>query len=150
MQQDFLFLLPQFLLIGPASASKPSHRRGPPTTAGLPTTRSPSLQYTLLHGFSYDPSVFDCFKFLAPSLILNPVLLLHSGIAMFTYLLTRLEGYDQTSTYVRPHLDHENLCWLYSVFIVFEQIITFQRYDRFKGNMEDERTSVARGFSHEC
>jgi hypothetical protein len=75
------------------------------------------------------PLHFDCFKFLAPGLILNPVLFLHSVIAMPTYLRTRLEGYDQTSTYVRPHLDfhkHKNLCWLYSVFIVFEQIITFQ------------------------
>lgn len=82
-----------------------------------------------------------------PSLILNPVLFLHCVIALLTYLPLRLEGYDRTSTYVRPHLDlhkHENLCWLYSVFIVFVQIIAFQRYDWFKGNREDERTSVAR------
>jgi hypothetical protein len=86
----FPFLSPS-IFTSSESASKPLHRRGPPATEGLPTTRRPFLQYTLLHGFSYDLSIFECFKFLASSLILNPVLFLHSVIAMLTYLLTCLE-----------------------------------------------------------
>jgi hypothetical protein len=60
------------------------------------------LRYTLPHGFSHELimniSIFDCFKFLMPSLILNPVLFLHRVIDLLTYLPLHLEGYDRTST----------------------------------------------------
>jgi hypothetical protein len=48
-----------------------------------------------------------------PSLILNPVLFLHCVIVLLTFLLSGLEGYGRTSTYIWPHLNlrkHENMC----------------------------------------
>ena len=78
-----------------------------------------------------DLSISRCFLFLIPSIVLNPVLFLHSLNALLTYLLPCLEGYDCSSTYVQPHLDlhkDEHLCWGFSGFIILAQLIAFHRY----------------------
>jgi hypothetical protein len=82
-----------------------------------------------------DLSISDYFNLLLPCIFLNPVLFLHSLNALLTYLLPCLEGYDCTRTYVQPHLDlheDEHLCWLYTAFILFAQLIAFRRYDLSK------------------
>lgn len=93
----YLFLRHQLLSIGPASASKSSHRRGPPTAAGLPLLAIYIASW-LQPRTDMNISIFDCFKFFMPSIILNPVLFLHRVIDLLTYLPLHLEGYDRTST----------------------------------------------------
>jgi hypothetical protein len=96
-------------------------------------------------------SVSDYFNFLIPSIILNPVLFLHSVNAVLTYLLPCLEDYDR-STYVQPHLDlhkDEHLCWVYTMLILLAQLIAFQRYDRSKEERDAGSTNLATDFQRD-
>jgi hypothetical protein len=94
-----------------------------------------------------DLSISDCFNFLIPSIVLNPVLFLHSLNALLTYLLPYLEGYDPESSHVQPHLDlhkDEHLCCVYSTFIVLAQLIAFRRYDLSKEERQAGSMNIAR------
>ena len=93
-----------------------------------------------------DLSISDCFHFLIASIILNPVLFLHSLNALLTCTLPCLEGYDWSNTYVQPHLDlhkDERLCWVYSAFIVFVQLIAFRRFDLSREDRDNENQDSA-------
>jgi hypothetical protein len=94
-----------------------------------------------------DLSISDCLNFLIPSIILNPVLFLHSFNALLTYLLPCLEGYDPGTVHVQRHLDlhkDEHLCWVYSACIVLTQLIAFRRYDPSKEERHAGSMNLAR------
>lgn len=74
-------------------------------------------------------SFSDSLKFLLPSVVLNPVLLLHGINAILTYLLPCLDGHDENS-YVQPHVNlhkNESLSWVYSALIILAQLLAFLR-----------------------
>jgi len=91
-----------------------------------------------------DLSISDCFNLLIPCVLLNPVLFLHCLNALLAYFLSHLEDYDCASAYLQPPLDlhkDERLCWVYTAFILFAQLIAFRRIIcQKKGDMPDDKS----------
>jgi hypothetical protein len=90
------------------------------------------------------PTASTLYSFLLPTIILNPVLFLHSLNTILTQLLPTMNGHEGWSA--QPHLDihaSESLCWGYTALIVWAQMAAFLRFDRLRE--EQERARVSKG-----
>lgn len=100
--------------------------------------------------FFHEMRILLSANYVVPAVLLNPILFLHSVNALLSRLLPPIsvDAPIQPSPYYplgpsgeHPHLNmhtNDNLCWSYTIVMVFAQLVAFGRISRQRQEMRDQ------------